>query len=126
MDNPDDATWIKWQEDNKILKEKWASFFKQYDFLICPVTYGPAFKKCPKGTPINIDGATVSYFNYAPYTTIINPIESPSITIPLGLNKDGLPIAVQIVGPLFSEPELLHFAKLLTPLTTGFIRPSGL
>lgn len=126
MNNPDDAAWIKWQEDNKILKGKWASFFKQYDFLICPVTYGPAFKKCAKGTPINIDGTTVSYFNYAPYTTIFNPIESPSITIPLGLNSEGLPIAVQIVGPLFSEPELLYFAKLIKPLVPGFVRPHGL
>lgn len=126
MDNPDDSAWNKWLGENKILKEKWKSFFKQYDFLICPITYGPAFKKCPKGTPINIDGKTVSYFNYAPYTTILNPIESPSITIPLGLNKEGLPIAIQIIGPLFSEPELLYFAKLLKPLTPGFIRPPGL
>lgn len=126
MDNPDDAAWAKWQEDNKILKGKWESFFKQYDFLICPITYGPAFQKCPKGTPINIDGSTVSYLNYAPYTTILNPIESPAITIPLGLNKNGLPIAVQIIGPLFSEPELLYFAKLLKPLTPGFVRPPGL
>lgn len=126
INNPDDSAWTKWLRENKLLKEKWESFFKQYDFLICPITFGPAFKKCPKGTPINIDGTTISYFNYAPYTTILNPIECPSITIPLGLNKDGLPITIQIIGPRFSEPELLYFAKLIQSLTPGFIRPTGL
>lgn len=126
MSNPDEAAWMKWQEDNSKLKTKWASFFKQYDFLICPITYGPAFKKCAKGTPIKVDGTTVSYFNYAPYTTIINPTESPSLTIPLGLTEEGLPVAVQIIGPPFSEPELLYFAKLIKPLTAGFVRPNGL
>lgn len=126
MKNPDDAAWIQWQKDNEVLKNKWSSFFKQYDFLICPITYGPAFKKCPKGTPIAMDGTTVSYFKYAPYTTIINPVESPSITIPLGINAEGLPIAVQVIGPPFSEPELLYFAKMLKPLVAGFVRPKGL
>ncbi len=124
--DPSDSVWLKWQGENKILKGKWASFFKQYDFFICPITYGPAFIKCPKGTPIKIDGTTIPYFKYAPYTTIFNPIECPSVTIPMGLNKEGLPIAIQIIGPLFSEPELLYFAKLLKPFTPGFIRPAGL
>jgi len=126
MDNPDDAHWLQWQENNEKLKAKWANFLGQYDFFICPITYGPAIKKCPKGTPITIDGETVSYFRYSTYTTIFNPIEVPSITIPLGLNKEGLPIVIQIVGPMYSEPELLHFAKLLKPLKPGFIRPRGL
>ncbi|MBL7736141.1 MAG: hypothetical protein JNL51_11835 [Chitinophagaceae bacterium] len=126
MDNPDDVHWRQWQENNEKLKAKWVNFLGQYDFFICPITYGPAIKKCPKGTPITIDGETVSYFRYSTYTTIFNPIEVPSITIPLGLNKEGLPIVVQIVGPMYSEPELLHFAKLLKPFTPGFIRPRGL
>lgn len=126
MKNPDDAAWDKWQKNNELLKNKWTAYFKQYDFLVCPITYGPAFKKCPKGTPIVTDGDTISYFNYAPYTTIINPMEIPCVTIPLGLSKDGLPVAVQIIGPKYSEPELLYFAKLIKPLVPGFIRPQGL
>lgn len=126
MDNPGDTQWQQWQESNEKLKAKWADFFLQYDFFVCPITYGPAITKRPKRTPIIIDGDTISYFRYATYTTIFNPIEVPSITIPLGLNKEGLPIAIQIVGPMHSEPELLHFAKLLKPLTPGFIRPRGL
>lgn len=126
MKNPDDAAWQQWQKENENLKSKWSSYFKNFDFLICPITYGPAIKKCPKGTPIFLDGDTISYFNYAPYTTVINPMEVPCITIPLGLNREGLPIAVQIIGSWYAEPELLYFAKLIRPLVSGFVKPVGL
>lgn len=126
MKNPDDAAWQQWKKENEKLKSKWSSYFKNFDFLICPITYGPAIKKCPKGTPIFLDGDTISYFNYAPYTTVINPMEVPCITIPLGLNKEGLPIAVQIIGSWYTEPELLYFAKLISPLVSGFVKPVGL
>lgn len=124
MNNPNDSVWAKWQQQNNKLKAKWDLFFSKFDFLICPITYGPAFKKCKKGSAIIEDGETIPYFRYYPYSTILNPIECPAITIPLGLNKNGLPIAVQIIGPKFSEPELLYFAKLIKPLVPGFVRPT--
>lgn len=123
MMNQNDSTWIQWQQQNNKLKRKWDSFFSHFDFFICPITYGAAFNKCPKGSAITIEGITVSYFRYFPYATILNPIECPAITIPLGLNDEGLPIAIQVIGPKFSEPELLHFAKLLKPLVPGFLKP---
>ncbi len=39
--------------------------------------------------------------------------------------KDGLPIGVQLIGPYWSEPELLHIARRLAPLTKGFVAPQG-
>lgn len=125
MDDASVERWEKVQADTKQLADKWDSFFKQYDFFICPVTYGPAFKKCPQGSPINYNGTTVSYMNYVPYTYIFNPTGLPSLIVPMGLSKEGLPIGLQIVGTHYAEPELLHFAKLLKPLTPGFIRPKG-
>ena len=50
---------------------------------------------------------------------------NPTLVIPMGLNKEGLPIGLQIVGARYSEPELLHFAKLLKPFTPGFTLPPG-
>ena len=45
------------------------------------------------------------------------------MTVPMGLNDDGLPIGIQIVGPYHSEPELLHLAKLIAPMVPGFVKP---
>jgi amidase len=126
MDDASDEHWKEIQDNSKKLVDTWVEFFKQYDFFICPLTYGPAFKKCPTGSKITYDGNTVAYMDYVPYSFIINPTGLPALMIPMGLNNEGLPIGIEIVGPHYSEPELLHIAKLLEPLTPKFQRPKGL
>jgi Asp-tRNA(Asn)/Glu-tRNA(Gln) amidotransferase A subunit family amidase len=49
----------------------------------------------------------------------------PALVMPLSTSKDGLPIGVQLIGPYCSEPELLHIARQLAPLTKGFVAPHG-
>lgn len=125
LDDPSDEKWNEVMKEKDALVKKWDTFFKQYDFFICPVTYGAAFKKCPSFSSIHLDnGASIPYFNYFPYAVIFNATGHPGVVIPMGLNKAGLPIALQIVGPYHSEDELLHFVKLIAPLTPGFIQPS--
>ena len=126
MDASDDG-WKKIQADREILITKWEDFFKQHDFFICPVTYAAAFKKCESWKPIKADdGTMVQYMNYVAYSYVINATGHPTITVPLGLNKQGLPMSIQIIGPYYSEPELLHLAKLLEPLTPKFQKPKQL
>jgi amidase len=109
-----------------LLIERWEKFFETYDFLICPVAFGPAFKRCKIGSPINCEGNNVVYLNYVwPYLACFNASGHPSITIPIGLNKDGLPVGVQIVSKYWNEPELIAFAKKVATFTNGFTRPAG-
>lgn len=104
---------------------EWERFFERYDLLVCPASFGPAFRRCPIGTPIVADGATMTYINYAwPYVACFNASGHPALSIPLGLGADGLPIGIQLVGPYWSEPDLLHVAKLIAPLTGGFVPPA--
>ena len=109
-----------------LITERWEKFFYDYDFLICPVAFGPSFKRCKLGSKLNYDGKDMIYIKYVwPYTACFNSSGNPSIAIPLGLGKEGLPIGVQIVGKYWSEPELIHFAKKVGALTEGFIKPNG-
>ena len=124
MMDASDESWTKIQGDREALINTWETFFKQYDFFICPVSYDGAFKKQKSWTPINADDGThMEYMEYVPYSYIINATGHPAITVPLGLNKMGLPIGIQIVGPYYSEPELLHLARLIEPLTPMFQKP---
>ena len=123
MDASDEG-WNKTQADRKALIDRWENFFNDYDFFICPVTYGAAFKKQESWKPILADdGNTVQYIKYVPYAYIINATGHPSLAVPLGINSKGLPVGVQIVGKNFSENELLHFAKLIEPLVPAFQQP---
>ncbi len=127
LDALKDASDAKWQhlvKERNSLISWWDEFFKEYDFFVCPVTYGPAIKKCPSFSEITLeDGTKMPYFHYFQYTIIFNATGHPCLTIPMGLNKPGLPIALQIVGPYYSEDRLIHFAKLIQPLVGGYIQP---
>ncbi len=98
-------------------------FFQTYDFLILPITPGPAIIKNPKHEPMAVDGVKMEYWDHFHYAMCFNATGHPALTIPLGLDKNGLPIAVQLVGPMFSEKRLIHFAKLIQSLHEGYIRP---
>jgi len=105
---------------------EWESFFESYDFLLCPMAFGPAYKRGKLGEPITEEGKTMVYANYVwPFTACFNASGHPGMNIPLGLNEQGLPLGVQLVGPYWSEKEMIHFAKQLVKLTPGFIRPEG-
>lgn len=109
-----------------LITERWENFFKVYDFLICPVAYGPAYKRCKIGSKLSCEGKEMIYIKYVwPYAGSFNASGNPSVAIPLGLGSEGLPLGVQIVGPHWSEPELLNFAKQVSNLTSGFIKPNG-
>jgi amidase len=110
----------------RVLVEDIERFFGSHDVLLAPVSYGPAFKRCKEGSPLDFDGTTRPYNDYCwPYVGPFNASGHPALVMPLGTSKDGLPIGVQLIGPYWSEPELLHIAKQLAPLSKGFVAPQG-
>jgi amidase len=105
---------------------EWEQYFEKFDILVCPMSFGPAFKRCKIGTPINYDGKELIYINYAwPYLACFNASGHPGMNIPLGIGEEGLPVGVQIVGPYWSEPDLIQFAKHVSEFATGFVKPEA-
>ncbi len=110
----------------RVLVEDIEHFFGSHDVLLAPVSYGPAFKRCKEGSPLDFDGVMRPYNDYCePYVAPFNASGHPALVMPLGTSEDGLPIGVQLIGPYGSEPELLHIARQLAPLTKGFVAPQG-
>jgi amidase len=105
------------------LTDQLEAFFGKYDMLIMPVTPGPAITHNPDHEALTVDGKQMNYSDYFYYPVCFNVTGHPALTIPMGLNGDGLPIALQVVGPLNSERRLIEFARLIEPLHTGFVKP---
>ena len=104
--------------------ERWEKIFQKVDFLVCPIAYGPAIKRCKTGSNISYEGKTVMYPHYMwPFTACFNASGHPAITIPFGNSPENLPIGIQIVGPYWSEPELIRFAGMMASLGPGFTPP---
>ena len=82
-----------------------AKLFESYDIILCPVCPTPAFKLGEK-----YDDPLAMYLSDL-YTVFVNLARIPSISVPAGSNKDGLPVGIQFAGAMFSEAKILQLAQ---------------
>jgi amidase len=47
----------------------------------------------------------------------------PAVAAPIGLTAEGLPVALQIIGPEGEDPTTIEFARLLVAEIGGFVPP---
>lgn len=123
MNDLTEANWQRITAERARLTAIWERFFTEHDFLILPVTYGPAFTKCTSGADLPGDNGPMRYMQYVPFGSAINATGHPTLSVPMGLNEQGLPIGLQVVGPMHGEEELLHLARLLKGMVPGFVAP---
>jgi aspartyl-tRNA(Asn)/glutamyl-tRNA(Gln) amidotransferase subunit A len=48
------------------------------------------------------------------FTVQANVVGNPAVSIPNGVDKDGMPIGIQIMAPFFEEQKMLSFANHLS------------
>lgn len=77
----------------------------KYDFILCPTSPTTAFKLGQK-----VDDPLAMYLSDL-YTTFVNLARIPSLSVPMGKTKAGLPVGIQICGAHFAEEKILKAAK---------------
>jgi amidase len=101
-------------------------FFERYDALLCPAAVCPAIPHWPTGTPILVDERPVPYWLAGiAYSCPFSVAGYPALIIPLARSREGLPIGLQIVGPRWSETQLLDVARQIDAIAGGFQQPPG-
>jgi amidase len=105
----------------------WQRYFQDLDGLILPPAMTTAFTHRDSGAPIDVDGQRVDYGGHGGVLVFCNLTGLPALAVPAGLDHDGLPVGVQIVGPRWSEPRLLEIARELerAGILPGFQAPPG-
>jgi amidase len=101
----------------------WEQFFDEWDVLLCPPSMMTAFPHCEPGTPLHVDGQEIAYGMVGAHSTVFNYTGHPAVVLPYKLDRNGLPIGVQIVGKRWDESRLLGIAKALSEVTGAFQRP---
>ncbi len=99
-----DAYYQKAQKVRRLIRDKVEVLLSEHDFLISPVTPTPAFK-----IGENIEDALVMYMADI-YTVLASLAGIPAVALPLGNNKDGLPLSIQLMTKHFNEQELLNLS----------------
>jgi amidase len=127
-DDVEPLTWAMWQRANKqnaigylsvegrlqTVARRIVTFFAAYDAVLTPalarrpVRIGEIHGRGPDAW----ENYQRSAF-FTPYTSIVNVTGLPAIALPLYQGEDGLPLAVQVIGPPAREEVLLALATQL-------------
>lgn len=99
------------QKVRQLIKKQTEALLLDYDFLLSPTTPTTAFKLGKNTqTPIEMYLADI-------FTVLASLAGVPAISIPVGMDSEWLPIAVQLMGSAFNEGELLSFSNEIVSLS---------
>ena len=83
-------------------------FMQRYDLIATPAVAVPAFEARPAGhSPLTPE----AMLGWTPFSYPFNLSQQPAATIPCGLTADGLPIGLQLVGPMFGDALVLRACR---------------
>lgn len=103
-----DQYYNKAQKTRALVKKDFDEAFSEVDFILGPVAPTVAFKLGEKtNDPLTMYLSDV-------YTIAVNLAGLPAVSIPVGIidtDNKKLPVGLQIIGPQFSDLEILNLAK---------------
>ena len=90
------------------LGQEMAAFHQKYDLLLTPMMPIPAL---PVGQDLSDPATERHWIDWSPFSYPFNLTRQPAASIPCGLTRAGLPIGLQIVGPLYADAKVLRAAR---------------
>lgn len=99
-----DAYYKKAQQVRTLVKKEFAKNFAKYDVILTPTSSNVAFDLGSKiNDPLEMYLADLC-------TVPVNIAGLPGISVPCGLNSEGMPIGFQLIGKPFDEATILNAA----------------
>ncbi|MBE3594074.1 MAG: Asp-tRNA(Asn)/Glu-tRNA(Gln) amidotransferase subunit GatA [Candidatus Carbobacillus altaicus] len=106
-----EAFYQKAQKVRTLIHEDFARLFADYDVVLGPTTPTAAFKFGERlSDPLKMYESDL-------LTVIANLAGLPAISVPAGFTSAGLPVGLQIMGPVLGEEEVLGVAHAYQTLT---------
>ncbi|MBF6193751.1 amidase [Nocardia sp. CDC186] len=123
----DHRDWLAVNNRRELHRHGWRQLFAEFDAVVCPITPTPAFPHDhhpdPLARRIDIDGVAYPYFDQLVWAGVATMPGLPATAIPAGRCPDGLPVGVQLIGPMFEDRTPLRLAELLEQKIGGFRAP---
>ena len=99
-----DAYYKKAQQVRTLVMNEFNKAFEKYDVIVTPTSPTTAFKLGEKSTnPMEMYLADIC-------TVSVNIAGLPGMSIPCGIDSNGLPIGMQIIGKKFDEETIIKTA----------------
>ena len=110
----------------KLRKEFLSILNYKVDVIIVPTTIIPAPRFDEETVSIDTNTVVETREALLRNTIPFNSTGLPAISIPIGLTKDNMPVAAQIIGPPFKEEKILSIAynyERINNSSKGFVSP---
>ncbi len=99
------------ERERRKLELRVAELFEHTDVLLTPTNACPPFN-AEGPMPTEIGGRRCHAGNAALLTMLANVVNLPSITLPAGVNAEGLPIGLMVTAPRHREDVCLRLARI--------------
>jgi amidase len=125
-DLPPFADVVDHEHRRMAARAAWGRSFEGVDVFLCPVGFTPAFPHDPR--PFEARTITTPE-GERPYTDQVFWVAQPSLpglpalSAPAGRTAGGLPVGVQVVGPLHEDDTAITFAEQLGEVAGGYESP---
>jgi amidase len=119
--------WLAANDRRELHRHGWRQFFAEFDAVVCPITPTPAFPHDHNpdllDRRIDIDGVEYPFFDQLVWPGLATMPGLPATAVPAGRSTEGLPVGVQLIGPMFEDRTPLRLAELLEQRIGGFQAP---
>lgn len=133
------AQLFLWHLARERVRAAWRAFFRDWDALLTPSFHSPAFAHIDYQGPAlgaacvpwTVDLATREGPRRVPYSRglffphVSTLAGQPALACPVGLNAQGLPLSVQLIGPYLEDWTVTTLGALLAREIGGFVPPPG-
>lgn len=103
-----------YNELKKDIEDNFKRIFSEYDVIISPVTICPPVRNSKDGNtlgPERVKSVKIDRLISFCETFLVNYVGYPACAIPAGLNEDGLPLGIQMIGNLHQDEKVLRLAN---------------
>ena len=111
-----DAYYLRAQKVRTLIKRDFDEAWNDVDVVLTPTAPNAAF------APGEITDPVTMYLNDI-FTVTVNMAGLPGISIPAGLDKDGLPLGLQLIGKPFDEETLFKVSGVMEDAAGFTARP---
>src|SRR6266850_664002 len=128
---PDYVGWLGQREQ---YRAAWRAFFREWDVLLMPAFFAPAYPHWAKPWPstpdsirrtLDVNGQPVLEELGLFSAAVATLAGQPATAFPAGLTRGGLPIGLQAIGPYLEDRTPIRFTALVGRELGGFSRPPG-
>ena len=107
------------REASEQLGARMRTLHERFDLLVTPVTSPPCH---PASSSDPVDARYRRFTELAPFTSPFNLTRQPAASVPIGLSAEGMPVGMQVVGPLYGDALVLRACRAIEQ-ARPFARP---